>query len=75
MFKRIRKTFCKHNLVPVKGTEKHIGVTIDWSLKPTNEYEQIFKCLKCGIEIKQKYTYFMDYVPKQFKEGEWNGER
>lgn len=54
MFERL---FCKHDFECLHQ-EKFIGNTLNWALRKTNEYEDTYKCKKCGLEEKRRYIYW-----------------
>ena len=55
--KKYKQNRCKHEFEKI-GDERYIGVTANWALKLTKEFEQDYKCKKCGYTYSNQYIYF-----------------
>lgn len=55
--KWIKQKYCEHDYHGI-GDEKCIGMTASWALEPTKEFEQTYRCTKCGKEEKRQYIYY-----------------
>lgn len=63
ILKQIKQAFCKH-MYESLDDEQYIGQTLDWSLKPTNQFQCTYKCKKCDKQEIRRYIYFGGIVDK-----------
>jgi len=57
IFDFVKRKFCEHAFKPY-GLETQIEDTLSWGMKPTKQYRQEYKCIKCGKTKQRKYIYF-----------------